>query len=247
MEPATSPTVEEQLKALQTQLDDLSKQLAEVTEYVREERRRHQEREELKADLIPIINDVYLLLLEQLDEVQRHVQLEDILHFGKRLLRNLKNFEQLIDQIESLQDFLRDASPLARDAFLTLMKQLDDLERKGYFAFFKEAIRIADNIITHFTPEDVRLLADNIVIILETIKELTQPDVLYLLQEFTETFREVSEHPEEIDVSTRTILRLLRDPHVRRGLVITMQSLRLISLGRGEIRRKNGNAKNSRR
>ncbi len=247
MEPVTSPTVEEHLKALQAQLDTLSKQLANITEYVEEQRRRQQERDELKEDLIPIINDLYLLMVEQLDEIQRHVQLEDILHFGKRVLRNIKNFEHLIDQIESLQDFLRDASPLARDAFLTLMKQLDDLERKGYFAFLKEAVRIVDNIITHFSPEDVRLLADNIVTILETIKELTQPDVMYMLQEFTETFREVSERPEEIDVSTRTILRLLRDPHVRRGLVITMQTLRLISLGRGQIRKKNGNSKNSRR
>ncbi len=244
----TASTIDEQLKILNEKVDNLSEKLSYIAEFTHEQKVRQQERDELKADLIPVINDLYLLLVEQLEDLSTHVQLEDILYLVKRLLRNTKNIERLLDQIESLQDFLNDFSPLARDAFLSLMKNLDELERKGYFAFFKEFITIVDNIVTHFSPEDVRLLADNIVLILDTIKQLTQPDVMTMLREFTDTFREVTEKEEEFDTSTRAILKLLRDPHVKRGLVITMQTLRLISLKRGEIKQKiKENNKNHRR
>ena len=58
------------------------------------------------------------------------------------------------------------------------IKKLNDFDKKGYFEFMAEAGAIVDNVVTHFTREDIRLLADNVVTILETVKSMTQPEML---------------------------------------------------------------------
>jgi len=220
------------LEDINAKLDALTQQVAFLTQQMEEERRRREEWEDLRHDLAPILNDMYMLAVEHLEEASPYVQLEDIFRLMTRLLRNVRNLEQLLDQLESLQDLMHDMGPITHDAFQVMVKKLDEMDKKGYFPFFQESLRIIDNIVTNFTPEDVRALADNIVLILNTVKQLTQPDMMTLLQELTDTYREVQTHPEEVDTSLRAILRQMRDPHVRRGLALTMQILRLISLHR---------------
>lgn len=221
--------------SLEERLDALSRDVAEIAAYIREERARRESQRDLMRDLEHILPEVYGVLAQEFQDLEGFVQLEDLVHLGRVFLRNVRNLIWLLEQLESLRDLLRDSELIVNEAVPALIQELDSLEKRQYFAFFKEALRIFDNILTHYTPEDVRLLADNIVLIVDTIRELTQPDVMTLLQEFTDTFREVTEQPEAVDVSMRNIFRLLRDPHVRRGLVITMQTLRLISMGRGQM------------
>ena len=52
------------------------------------------------------------------------------------------------------------------------------LDQKGYFEFFAEAGNIVDNIITHYKPEDVRELSNNIVNIIDTVRLATQPELM---------------------------------------------------------------------
>ncbi len=229
----TAPTLEERLEAL-------SREVALIADFVREERARRESRHDLMRDLDYILPEAVEALTEELRDLEDSVQLRDLLHLGRVFLRNVRNLIWLLEQLESLRDLLKDSELIVHEAVPALMETLEQLEKRRYFAFFKEVLRIVDNILTHYTPEDARLLADNIVLIVDTIRELTQPDVMTLLQEFTDTFREVTEQPEAVDTSMRSVIRLLRDPHVRRGLVITMQTLRLISMGRGEIARRNG-------
>ncbi len=224
--------------ALEERLDQLSRDVAMIAAYVREQQARQEARDDLLKDIMPILDEVNEALSQELEDLQGTFHLQDLIQLGRVFLRNVRNLVWLLEQLESARDLLGDLERITDEAVPALTQTLQRLEERGYFAFFAEALRIIDNIVGHYSPEDVRLLADNIVLIVDTIKELTQPDVMLLLQEFTDTFREVSEQAETADVSMRNIFRLLRDPHVRRGLVITMQTLRLISLGRGQIRQK---------
>ena len=47
------------------------------------------------------------------------------------------------------------------------------MEREGYFAFARGGWRIVERIVTEFSEDDVNALGDNIVTILNTVK---QPD-----------------------------------------------------------------------
>ena len=59
-----------------------------------------------------------------------------------------------------------------------LTGRLDELDRKGCFAMARELQRAFDHVVASFTVEDVRLLGDNLVAILQTVKNLTQPEML---------------------------------------------------------------------
>ena len=164
--------------------------------------------------------------MQQLDEVESYVQLEDIIRLLKRMMRNTQNIEQMLDQLESLADLGREVTPLTQDAFLTLMMELDAMERKGYFTFLRGGIEIMDHIVTNFGEDDVRQLGENVVLILETVKEMTQPEIMLLLRNTAAVMREeeVSE-----DVSLLSLLRQLNDPGVRRGLAKTLSVLKTVS------------------
>ena len=221
----TTLTMDPTLLDLNEKLDRLTTQVTFLTEEAHRQKRRQQEWDELKDDLTPIFNDVFRLSVEQLAEVEQHAQIEDILHLFKRLLRNVRNLEQMLDQMESLMELWQDLSPLSRDAFLSAMTQLAEMEQKGYFVFLKGGLDIADRIVTSFDEEDVRQLGENVVLILQTVKEMTQPEIMTMLRN---TAHIVAEE-EPVDTSLLSIIRQMNDPAVRKGLAKTLQVLKSVA------------------
>jgi len=212
------------LKELNRKIYYLTEQMAFVTAEVLQQKQRRLEWDELKNDATPIFHDIFRISVEQLDEVESYVQLEDILHLFKRLLRNTRNLEQMLDQLESVMELWQDLNPLSQDAFLVLMERLDEMERKGYFAFLQGGMQILDNIVTSFDKEDVRLLGENVVLILQTIKEMTQPDIMKMLRSTVHAAKE-----EPVDTSLLGIVRQLNDPAVKRGLAKTLNVLKTVA------------------
>lgn len=218
-------TVAPTLAELNEKIDKLSTQMAFLTEEALRQKRRQQEWDELKDDLVPIANDVFRISVQQLEEIEQNVQIEDILRFSKRLLRNTRNLEQMLDQMESLVAFWQEFSPLSQDAFLALMRQLDEMERKGYFVFLQGGLEIIDRIVTSFSEEDVRQLGDNIVLILQTVKEMTQPEIMHMMRNTAH----VMKVEEPSDTSLLSILRQLNDPAVKKGLAKTLMVLKSVA------------------
>ena len=214
------PTVLE----LNQKLDRLMTQVEFLTEEAQRQKRRQQEWDELKDDLIPIGNDVFRMTVTQLEEIQQHVQLEDILRLLKRLARNTRNLEQMLDQFEGMVELWSDLSPLSRDVFMRVMTQLEEMEHKGYFAFAQGGLDMVDHIVTSFTEEDVQQLSENIVLILQTVKEMTQPEIMTMLRR---TATELKDE-EPVDTSALSILRQLNDPSVRKGLAKTLNVLKSV-------------------
>ena len=217
--------MDQELLELNRKVDALTEQMAFLAEEARQQQRRRQEWDELKNDLTPVASEMYRLTVQQLDEVDQYVQLEDGLRLLKRLMRNTRNLEQMLDQFESFGLMWQDVNPLTQEAFLTLMGRLDEMERKGYFSFLRGGMGIMDQIVTSFTEEDVRQLGENVVLILRTVKEMTQPEIMTMMQR---TAVSLQEEPVE-NVSLMGILRQLNDPAVKRGLSKTLNVLKTVS------------------
>jgi uncharacterized protein YjgD (DUF1641 family) len=219
MQPALA--VDPAVAELNQKLDRLARQVEFLTEEARRQKRRQQEWDELKDDAIPVFNELFRLSVQQLAEIEPHAQLEDVLRLFKRLLRNTRNLEQLLDQLESFMDLWHDLSPLSQGAFLALMNRLNELEQKGYFVFLQGGLDMADRIVTSFDENDVRQLGENIVLILQTIKEMTQPEIMTMLRNTATVVRD----EEPVDTSLVSIIRQLNDPAVRKGLAKTLKVL----------------------
>jgi hypothetical protein len=168
--------MDQALVELNQKVDVLTTQIAFLTEEAQLQRRNRQDWDELKNDLTPVANEVYQLTVRQLDEIESYVQLEDILRVTKRLVRNTRNLEEALDQLESFSDLAREMGPLSDEIMLTVMTRLSEMEEKGYFTFIQGGMAIMDEVVSNFTEEDVQQLGENIVLILQTVKEMTQPE-----------------------------------------------------------------------
>jgi uncharacterized protein YjgD (DUF1641 family) len=210
---------------LERKIDLLSEQVAFLTQELCEQRLRRESWDELRADLAPIAGEALSLVNRELEEVQDFVRPEDLLRLVRAALRNTNRLEDLFGRFESTMDFLDDAGTLTEQAFLKVLTVLEVMEQRGYFGFATSGLGVLDRIVTSFTTEDVDQLGDNIVLILNTVKDMTQPEVMRMLQR---TARAMDEEVDEVP-TLRQLLKQMRDPEVKRGLARLMRVMRSIS------------------
>jgi len=214
-------TIEAQLQAIQQKLDDISEELAVA-------RRQRQEMQELKEDLTIIARDMFNTTVEELEDIAPFVRTGDFLHLLKKILRNTNNITGAISKLESALDFIEDARPVGKELFNDTLEKLDEFDRKGYFKFLEESLKIFDNVVTHFSVDDVRLLADNIVTILETVKNLTQPEMLQALNNGLNIYQNLN--PKYVPEYTMIkALRELHTPEMRRGIGFIISFLKNVT------------------
>jgi len=214
------------LVELNQKIDALSAQMSYLSEQAQIQERQRQDRAELVRDVTPIANHAFRLAIEQLEEVQEYIDLSDLLRLAKRLMRNGRNLDKMLDQLESLADLLEIANPLANDAFGKAVDVLAEMEKRGYFSLAQGGIRLVDNVVTSFSEEDVNHLGDNIVLILNTIKDMTQPEIMNFIRNTLLIAEKEIEKP--VDTTMLGLLRQVGDPAVRRGLGLTLRVLQVI-------------------
>ncbi len=213
---------------IQHQIDQINKKLDFILEEIELQKKQRQEAEDLKEDLLRVGKDLYLTALDELDQIHDYLSTKDILHFAKYMLRNVNTINKVVQQLESTKDFLTDAAPLFRESVIDFMVKLDEYDRKGYFEFLKESKGIIDNIVTSFSKEDVKALGDNIVTILNTIKNLTQPDMLQAVNNALGVYKNLNV-PVEEKVSTLSLIKEMNSPEVRKGLVFALRFLKSLA------------------
>jgi len=241
MDSSVAPLAErsDQLGEISRKLDLLTQSmmvLGQQVNYLQEQaessRRRQQTIDDLLADLTPVVKDMYKAAEEQLAEMQQFVQLEDLTLLAKRVARNTRNIDEVLDYLESGLDFVHDAAPLTKDMMTEATAALSAMERKGYFGFVRQGAYVLDQVVTSFGEEDVKQLGDNVVLILNTVKSLTQPEMLNMVNGLTAGFHaaEAEADAGTLDTSLFGLMRQMRDPEVRRGLAITLETLKRVSL-----------------
>lgn len=217
---------EPSIAELNRKLDALTRHVEYLTAQAERAERTRQERAELFRDLEPITQDAFRLATEQLAEVQEYVDLNDLMRLFKRLLRNTVMLERLLAQLESVSELADTMMPLSDQAFAKAVDALATMEQKGYFMFAQGGMQIMDNVVTSFTPDDVKKLGDNIVLILNVVKGMTQPEIMNFVHNTLLVAEKQMEQP--VDISYPALLKQMRDPAVRRGLALTMRVMHVI-------------------
>lgn len=174
--------LEEKLALINNKLDTV------LVELDAQRRGRHQI-EDLMKDVSIIGKDLFETTVSRLDKAGIEINGYDLEKLVLKVIRNINTFNTLLDFLESSNDFIKDMAPVIRQMGLDLIKKLHNLDQKGYFIFFNELLNVLDKIVTHFTAEDLRALADNIGTILETLKNITQPDILRAANKAVEIYK----------------------------------------------------------
>lgn len=217
-----------EMVGVQEQIDAINRKLDIVLEEITIQKQKRQEVEDLVTDLSIIGKDMFKASVEELDHAGVELDAEALKSLFFRLLRNVGTLNDLIEMLESATDLAKDAAPIIHDMGLQGINQMNELEQKGYFDFLRELFRIADNIVTHFSREDVRLLADNVVTILETIKNLTQPEMLDATNNAVSIYKKI-ETRDIKEYSLWKAFKEMRSPEMRKGIGFMITFLKNIA------------------
>jgi uncharacterized protein YjgD (DUF1641 family) len=189
------------------QIAELNQKVDTILEYVNQQRLKSQAIDDLVADASLIGKDVYDSTVKALDEHEVVLDPDQLRELGIRFAQNIGNFNTLLDTMGSAMDLVKDVGPIANEVIIDATKKLHEFEQKGYFEFMKEFGAIIDNIVTHYSINDVRMLADNVVTIMDTVKNLTQPEMLSSIDTAVKVFANM----ETENIPEYSIFRVMRE------------------------------------
>ena len=127
-----------------------------------------------------------------------------------------------------MDDLKDDLMRVGKDVYKTVLVDLDEFDRKGYFAFVREFSGVLDRVVTSFGTEDVKKLGDNIVTILTTVKNLTQPEIMHTINNAMTVYKSVDVRVPE-NVSLLSLLRELNTPEAKRGMTYAIRFLKAVA------------------
>jgi uncharacterized protein YjgD (DUF1641 family) len=202
---------------IQQQIDDINRKLDIILEEVFSQKQSRETISDLADDLSIVGKDVFKNTVIELDKAGVELDSDALKGTGIRLIRNIDNINEFLDTLESINDLMKDVTPIARQVGLDAIQKMNELDQKGYIDFFKELSKVLENIVTHFSVEDVRDLSDNVVTILETVKEMTQPDMLSAMDNAVNVFKnlDTKDIPE---ISLWKAMKEMRSPEMKKGL-----------------------------
>ncbi len=204
-------------KNKEVNLQELDQKVDLILEYINQQRLKSEALDDLVADASIIGKDLYNSTVKALDDQSIEIYPEELSELGIRLIRNIRNINVMLDFLESMTDLAKDVAPIANEVIIDGTRKLHEFEQKGYFDFAREMGSIVDNIITHFSNEDIKSLADNIVTIMETVKNLTQPEMLQSVNNAVKIFAsmDIDQAPQ---YSVWKLLREMNQPEMKKAL-----------------------------
>jgi uncharacterized protein YjgD (DUF1641 family) len=215
-----TPTIEDRL-------DQMALQLEVLTSEAMRQRAARERWSELTEVMTPIASQAMNTLAGELDDLD--LSIDDVTRFARTLATTLPTLERLVSQLTPITELVEVITPMAKPVMASATDRLATLDERGYFDIGRSGLGIIDRVVTSFTDEDVEALGDNIVLILQTVREMTQPEVMQMLQRTFTTVQD-GEHVEPTEPpGAFALLKEMRQPEVRRGLSKALNMLR--SLG----------------
>lgn len=177
---------------------------------------------ELREELTPRVNEAVKALIVELADIEADFQLEDLLFFIKKAMRNVRNLTYSLDQLKNIIDFALIAEPLLKSTVPQIIFYMDDLERKGVFNLLSTSLEIIKKTAETYTTEDMAQIGDGLVKLLGIVKKLTTPEALELLDRAAEV-------PSRVDLSRAKpagawgMLWAMGNPEVKDGLGVLLE------------------------
>jgi uncharacterized protein YjgD (DUF1641 family) len=215
---------------LEAKIDALTVQVQFLADEAIEQRRRRISMEELQADLTPIATSAIGNAAIALDDAD--IEVGDLVSLAVRVAENAELLEKAVAQLESINDLVVDVMPIVKHGIELAIEKAAVLEDAGYFDFVEAGIGVVDRIVTGYSKEDVEALGDNVVQILDIVKDLTQPDMLAVTQRMLDVVHKQAEISGETMTEPPGLLALagkIRDPEVRMGIGRALDTLKAVS------------------
>jgi uncharacterized protein YjgD (DUF1641 family) len=180
---------------------------------------------ELREELAPRVNEAVQALIVELADVEADFQLEDLLFLIKKMMRNIRNLNFVLDQMKNLIDFALTAEPLLKSTVPQVISYLDDLEQRGVLRLLATSMEVLKKVGASYSAEDLQQISNGLVRMAGILKKLTAPEALDFLDRSADL-------PSRVNVAGAPaigpwgMLRGMRDPQVQQGLGVLLELTR---------------------
>lgn len=177
---------------------------------------------ELREELAPRVNEGVQALITELADVEADFRVEDLVFLVKKLMRNTRNLNFVLDQMKNLIDFALTAEPLLKSSVPQVIVFLDELEQRGVLRLLGTGMGVLKKIGAAYSAEEMQQIGEGLVRLIGILKKLTAPAALDLLDRAAEV-------PARVDLSrSRPIgmfgmLGAMGDREVQQGLGVLME------------------------
>lgn len=215
-------------KALQEQINDINRKLDLLLEENAIQRQNREAINDLVDDVAVIGKDVFRDLVHQLDYAGVELDGDAVRSLVIRLIRNIENLGMLLETIESLNDLIKDLTPIVKQAGLDGIQKFHELEQKGYFEVMGQITKATDTIVSRYSREDIMKLSENLIPVADTLVRLADRGFLEKLNAITTALSEIKTEDIE-EYSVWRTMRELHKPQVKKSIGFIMAFLTKIN------------------
>ena len=131
--------------------------------------------------------------------------------------------------MESVRDFMKDATPILHQVGLDAVNKMNELDQKGYFEYIRQLSQFMDKWIQTYTVEDLQKMENNLESIAGILRNLSDPDLVASLNKATRAITEVKMEDDKDNLSLWQIFRQLRSKEVRKSISYTLRVVKEIA------------------
>jgi len=226
----------DRLTQLEAKIDLLTDRVLYLSAQAEEQARRRAVLEELVTEMSGLSGQAMALATRELETLTLTADLGDTVRLLRRFVEVAPVLERGLVVVAQLSELVADFMPLADDMMAAATDALAVADERGYFEFASAVMGVAREVMTNFSEDDVNQLGENVVAILEAVREITQPELLALAARMVDAVKN-EQAVVEIEVGDPpgmwSLVKQLRDPDVRRGMARALETLRAVSVRTG--------------
>jgi len=213
---------------IQEQILELNRKVDLLLEFTGQQKRNHEEFEDLVSDLNIVAKDAFRHTVMMLDKAQVEVDHCGLPMLFIKIMQNIGTFHEMLDMMNSARDLIKDVSPIVHQIGLDAVNKMNELDRKGYFVFLENLMRVMDRFVGSITTEDMHNLEDNVDNVAGILRNLTRPELLAALNRTSRAISETSMDERLDQKSLFGLLKQLNSPDVRRTLSYSLRLAEVI-------------------
>jgi uncharacterized protein YjgD (DUF1641 family) len=215
-------------KLIQEQINDINRKLDLLIDEVTIQRQNREAVNDLIDDVAIIGKDVFKNMVTQLDDAGIELDREALSSLVMKLIRNIGSFGMVLEALESMNDLIKDITPIVKQIGLDGINKFNELEQKGYFEVINQLGITIDTVMSRYSREDLRKLSDNLIPVTDTLMIIADPRVLEKINSITTTLRDIKTNEIE-EYSVWRMIREMRKPEVKKSIGFIMAFLSIIN------------------
>ena len=202
---------------INNQIAELNNKVDVLLQYVNQQRLNTQAVQDFLNDASIIGKDVYDSTVEELDKRKVEIKPEELTGLGISFLRNINNFNILMNNLESVMDLSKDLSPIINESIIDFTRLMADFETKGYFRFFKSMALLADDFIQQFNADEMNQLREKLPAIIHIMKQLSDEKTLAIAQKAMNALQNTEvENPPELGLWK--MMTAMKEPGMKKSM-----------------------------